>query len=121
MISVENATARDVARFYGGIRLEDEMIGLAAKKGRLVLALGGIVKVKDSPWRGFMDIPPYLKSPMIFRYAKRLLVQARAEGANAVRVACDESTPRAAEFLKRLGFVETEEQEQDMVVWEWQA
>ena len=120
MISVDQATADDIARFFGGIRLTEEFFGLAGRKGRLVVGIGGVIKSPEGQWRGFMDVPDHVKTPMIYRYAKRILAEASARGAKSVQVACDDQVPRASEFLERLGFIPTEEVQNNMVIWVWQ-
>lgn len=120
MTSVSAATDDDIARFYGGISLSQDYMGLVRKRGRLVVAAGGIVRAAEGPWLGFMDVPPAERSISVYRHALRLLRSAREAGAPSVRVSCDHSIPRAKEFLERLGFVETDETEDEMGVWVWQ-
>lgn len=121
MTSVSKATDDDIARFYGGISLAGEWIGLARRRGRLVVAMGGIVRTDSGPWRGFMDIPPSERGASVYRHASRLLKDAAKSGADQVAVACDDTIPRAVEFLERLGFQKTDEIENDMAVWVWRV
>lgn len=119
MIQVDAATDDDIARFYSGARIRDEWFGFAAKKGKLVVAIGGVIKTHSGPWHGFMDVPRHIITPVAFRYAMRLLKDATAAGAESVLVACDETIPRSMEFLLRLGFVESGVGDDGRKVFEW--
>lgn len=121
MTLVEPATNDDIARFYGGIALQGDWMGLVRRRGRLVVAAGGIFKRDDGPWRGFMDIPPHERGISVFRYALRLLREAKAAGAPSVDVVCSNEIPGAAKFLSRLGFEKTSRMEDDQAVWIWQG
>lgn len=121
MTRVEVASKEDVARYFPGIRIPGLWYGFAAKDGRLVRAVGGVIEYQPGRWIMFLDGQQAAKRPVYLRYGLRALRFAAKNKANSVIALCDESIPRAVPFLERLGFARTSKVESNMVVWEWQV
>ena len=92
------------------------------KDGRLVKAMAGFVRADDGRYFGFMELQKSARYPLILREFKRFLQAMPQEyGVSQLHVLCDETYPRAAAFLARLGFAETGETIEGQKVWIWQA
>lgn len=115
---VEPASDDSFARFYRGVVIHHEWIGYVAKRGNLVIAAGGVIKRPDGQWIGFLDMPAYLRTPLAFKYATKLLKEAASRGAASVQVTCDETIPKAERFLVRLGFEKTEVEVDGKAIWQ---
>lgn len=120
MIKVEAATDEELARFYSGGSLSAEWFGLSAKNKRLVVAFGGLVLGENGEWRAFLDLSSMARRPIMFRYAVRVMQEAKRRGISQVIATCDDNIPRSKEFLERLSFVETEYTEEGRKVYKWQ-
>lgn len=121
MTRVEPATREDIARYFPGVRIPVNWIGFAAKDGRLVRAVGGVLEYEPGQWIMFLDGQRSSKRPIFLRYAVKALEYARENGAQSIIALCDEDIPRAVPFLEHLGFARTNEVENKMVVWKWQG
>jgi len=120
ILPIDPATEEDIHRFYGGIEFKAGWCGRVMRKGSLVAAFGGALEsVEPGVWFGFLEVPKHLRRPSLLRHALSVLNEAKASGATVIRAACDESIPRAREFMERLGFSPTDETIDDKVVWEW--
>jgi hypothetical protein len=118
-LPVDRATEDDVHRFYG-IEFGAGWHGRVMRKGRLVAAFGGALEsAEPGVWFGFLEVPKHLRRPVLLRHALSVLKEAKASGATIIRAACDESIPRAREFMERLGFSPTDETIDGKKVWEW--
>lgn len=121
MTRVEPATREDIARYFPGVRIPGNWLGFAAKDGRLVRAVGGVLEYQSGQWIMFLDGQQRAKRSCFLRYGLKLLKHAQAQGAREVIALCDEEIPRAVPFLERLGFARTSKVENNMVVWKWQV
>ena len=118
---VFEATDEDLARFFRGAVVHDEWYGMCARRGKLVTAMGGVFRGPGGAFYGFLDIGAGQRGPHAYRHAKRFLKRISDAGVDVVRTTCDESIPRAREFLERLGFIETDELLDGKVMWECQV
>ena len=119
MTQVSKATDEDVARYYSGAAITGEWIGYTARRDRRVLAVGGLIRMENDEWMGFLDMPIGIRSPLALRYAVKLLREAKERGAKSIVATCDEAIPRADAFLKRLGFESTDREFEGRTVWKW--
>lgn len=119
MDQVVEATDEDLARMFGGVVIHGEWYGLCARRGRLVTAMGGVLRKEDA-FYAFLEVPAYMRGRYVYRHAFRFLQSLKERGVQSVRASCDETIPRAKEFMERLGFTETDEQLDGRTVWEWQ-
>jgi hypothetical protein len=122
MISVRPATAEDIAS-YGGAGLPSwciEWRGWAYEAKGEVLALGSICWDSYGQAMCFFEAKDAVPAIVMHRTAVKALRWLRETDTRRVLTACDESRPRAAEWLRRLGFRPTaiDVPGFDTVVWE---
>ena len=116
---IVQASEDDVARYYGGIAFPTRWVAKALRKGDLVAGMGGVIETEPGVWVGFLEVPPFARSPSLFRHVKDVLEKAREAGAVKVKTWCDDGIPRAEAMMRRLGFQPTDETINGKVVWEW--
>lgn len=113
-------TDREMSRFYG-YPFSGPVLGVAARRGLLTVALGGIFVADDGKVWGFIDIHPTARFRGLFRHTKRFLDGCREDGVKEINVTRDEAFSTSENFLSRLGFVRTEETFEGKEVWKWRA
>ena len=121
MEQIERATDIDFVRFYKH-EPPKEWIGYAVKKGKLVKSMAGVAKLEDGSFFGFLNITDKYRKPILFRQVLRaLLLAARELNATTVKTTCDLDIPHAEFFLRRLGFLPTDDEINNQKVWVCQA
>ncbi len=118
-ITISKATKADIRRFYG-IDMPTAWEGIVGKRGKLIVGVGGVFVTPDGEVQGFMDLSPYARKPLVFRYVIMYLRELKARGIDCIKVMCDTRFNRAEEFLLRLGFEKTDEETNGMRCWKWQ-
>ncbi len=114
------ATEDDIIRLYGApIHFLKRWVGYAYKRNGAVLCIGGVAESEDNVWFGFIENPRGIRFKTMYRYALKLSQYAREMGAVSLKTWCQDDIPRAEEFMKRLGFVKTDEFFEDKVLWSW--
>ncbi len=122
MMKTVEATDIDFARLFKVGAPVNEWFGRSIKNGRLVKGMAGVIQFDDGRYFGFMEFTKSLYRPMIFRAFKRFMDNMPQKyGVNELFAACDDSIRNSDVFLKRLGFVETDEMLGNLKVWKWQA
>lgn len=87
-------------------------------KGDHVLGIGGLIVMEDGGVQGFMDLKGKSRRAVVFRHVLRYLAEKKRQGVMPIYTAADTRYPRAEEFLKRLGFVPTDEtNDSGMRIW----
>ncbi len=117
----EEAREEDFIRFYKGVFPATDWRGKVMRRGRLVVAVAGIVEDPDGTYWGFLDLPPWERKRMVFRESKRFLDQCARDGIDCIRTTCDDSIERAEIFLERLGFERTGRTIDNKAEWIWRA
>ncbi len=120
------ATEKDLFRLYSAEVLErwefgywDEWSAYCAKEGNNILGMSGYTLKNNTAWF-FMDVLERIKRPVMYRYGVRFLKHLRESGITDIRAICDETKPKAREFMERLGFEQTEDELDGVRVWKWQ-
>ena len=108
-MKIEPATDLDLAAFYGRFGFSTPWHGVIIKHGAMISSIGGIVETSPGEWFAFLDIAKRDRKPWLFRRVLKGLMEAVANGATGIYAHCDDSIPRAHEFLLRLGFKDTGE------------
>lgn len=111
-IEIGPATRADFIRYFGHPPPE-VWSGLSAKIGQLVVGVAGVT-LRDGEWWAFLDAAPVLRSPVLFH--RRALQYLNALDTD-IKVLCDERFQRARVWLERLGFTETDEEQNGCKVW----
>jgi hypothetical protein len=117
-ITIDDATDDDVARFYPGTQINGNWIAKVFRKGSLVAAFGGFLDLGDGVWFAFLDVPAYLRKPMLYRHVVHAFSEVKARGARIIRAHCDSRIPGAEKLMRHMGFVQTDESYQGVCVWE---
>lgn len=97
------ATDADFLAFYGEPAPET-WLGVCAKEGERIVGFGVIIWADNGYALGFVDRKGPISPFMLHREAKRVLRVLKQVGEPHVTVRCDGDLPRAAYWLKRLGF-----------------
>lgn len=117
---VDMATDDDVARFYA-LQFPRGWMGKVIRKGRLVAGFGGLIECENGDWVAVLEVPAHLRVPSLFRHAMRLLRDAKDQGVARIIATCDPEITRSEEFMRKLGFVPTEEEIDGKVIWQWRG
>ncbi len=91
--------------------------GMAAMRGDVVMAIGGVAVEEDGELTAFLWCKAQARGPWMFRAVKRGLRKLATRGCGPVRAYCDSSIARSDVFLERLGFVKTGETKNNMEIW----
>lgn len=118
-MNVVEATDKDFYRFYG-FRMPNPWEGFAAKEGDLIVGMAGAYVMDEGHVMAFMDLTPKSRTPMVFRYVITYFKKLKARNVGLVFASCDDTIPRADEFLARLGFTPTDVVEDNKRYWTWQ-
>lgn len=110
MISI--ATDADFLGFY---RTEPPplWIGLVERCGDRITAFGTVIWSENGDALGFVDRRGPVSAFTLHRGARRMMNILKDVGEPALYVACDETVPGAAEWLRRLGFARIEDMPAD--------
>lgn len=79
---------------------------------------GGLIECENGDWLAVFEVPAHLRAPSLYRYALRLLNEAKERGVGRIIATCDPEISRSETFMRRLGFVQTDQTFNDMAVWE---
>ena len=120
MAELIDATDEHINRFYNQeLESKGEKYIKAYIRNGVVLGLGGIVQDEKGQWYGFIHNPRAIRRAYFYRVAIKMAMLAKLKGAKSLKTTCQHDIPRAEEFLKRLGFIETTDKHDERVIWEW--
>ncbi len=113
MTRVEYRVTRqdDFIRFHVRIEEGARWIGWTAWAGRRAVALGGVTIVGNKAWGHFGAMDDYRELVLrgLHRRTLKLLRRLDRAGLGDIRATCEDRHPRAAEWMRRLGFMPTDE------------
>lgn len=116
MTRLRKATDADWQRFYG-FEPTVPWQGYVAEDDRMILGIGGIFMPKDGRWHAFLRRAPGARVVMsTYKGAKLALDDAERQGLEVYAMP-DSGISSACAFLKRFGFVETDEQIDGLTYW----
>lgn len=109
-ISVRRATPADLVAYSGRGMPEWcwRWHGWAAEREGEIVGLGIVCRDQQKLVSVWADMVEGLSPFLLHRLATKALAELREQKVKLVRCYCDESKPRAADWLLRLGFLPTE-------------
>ena len=119
-IVIKPATLADITPYYDGRLPPNRCRAYAGKLGEQTLGVGGIYFLSDGTRVGFLILEPdgYKYPRALYRAARWFLDMMKEEGIPSIRAVADPEIPKAARFLKNIGFTEVDEF-QGQVVYQW--
>lgn len=120
MADIALASPDDFRAFFG-IAPPPLWLAMCCRDETGVKGIAGVIYSEDGTAVGFMDKRGDLPAAALHRAALRFLTVMRRVGEPHIVTYCDETIPRAAAWLKRLGFQETERVVDNKRVWLWRC
>lgn len=118
MIEARPLDEQEMHRFYGRYVLQP-IKGYAGRDGFRTVIVGGLFIGLDNKVWGFIDARPAYRRGIIYRYMKRILEEAAADGIPAIYVARDASLETSERLLSRSGFTKTDDIIDGHEIWAW--
>lgn len=117
MLTIRVATDDDFRTFYE--REPPEVWhAMCGDRDGIIAGIAGVVYGEDGVAIGFLDATER-PSFALHRAAKRFLAVMKAVGEKAIYTSCEDSIPRAEEWLIRLGFKLLPGEIEGQRIWRW--
>ena len=118
MLTIRVATESDFRSFYD--RDPPELWhAMCGDRDGTIVGMAGVVYGLDGVAMGFLDATER-PSFALHRTAKKFLAVMKAVGETAIYTSCEDSIPRAEEWLIRLGFKLLPDTVEGQRIWRWQ-
>lgn len=118
MCRLRRADGADWLAWFG-TPAPEHWLGLVAEDDRMLLGIGGFYAGIDGRWWAMMLRAPGVDRTKTMQRAARLTLDIAREAGVALMARADPRIGAAAGWLRRLGFVETDEMVGDLRVWQW--
>lgn len=106
-------------RVFVGTLPPSYWVGLVAENEFMLLGIGGLFFGTDDRWWATFARAPGIRSTLTAHRAARMVMDIAKEAGLTVHAMADLSIDGAELWLRRLGFVETDEILNDCRVWKW--
>lgn len=117
-IEVKPLTTQEMHRFYKR-DVFPQVMGYAARKGSMTVAIGGLAIGEDNRAWAFLDFKPGHQGGYMYKWWLRFLNELKADGIPEIWASRDRTLHTSERFLTRAGFQLTDEQIEGHEIWVW--